>query len=161
MRFPTPGNVSSGNRSLPKSGKPAVGTAPEVAPVLPPAGMTDDDAHFAPDKPCRDHIVRRIRKVPVRRRPAGTAAFEVNPVVARFLPRLRVLSAVGSRSRRRAVRRQGRQEMSGAEGTRNESSGDPRRVPWGPVLFGATLLALLAFFYWLLIYSGGVPAHRG
>lgn len=51
--------------------------------------------------------------------------------------------------------------MSGAEGTRNESSGAPRRVPWGPVLFGATLLALLAFFYWLLIYSGGVPAHRG
>lgn len=50
--------------------------------------------------------------------------------------------------------------MSGVGGAAN--SGEARKgVPWGPVLFWATLLSLLGFFYWLLIYSGGVPAHGG
>jgi hypothetical protein len=30
---------------------------------------------------------------------------------------------------------------------------------WGPKLFFGTLVAVLAFFYWLLIYSGGVTGH--
>jgi hypothetical protein len=32
---------------------------------------------------------------------------------------------------------------------------------WGPRLFFITLAAVLAFFYWLLIYSGGVTVHHG
>ncbi len=32
---------------------------------------------------------------------------------------------------------------------------------WGPKLFYGTLVAILAFFYWLLIYSGGVAVHHG
>lgn len=32
---------------------------------------------------------------------------------------------------------------------------------WGPKLFIATLVGLLVFFYWLLIYSGGVVVHHG
>lgn len=32
---------------------------------------------------------------------------------------------------------------------------------WGPLLFIGTLLAVLGFFYWLLIYSGGVGGHGG
>jgi hypothetical protein len=30
---------------------------------------------------------------------------------------------------------------------------------WGPKLFFGTLAAVLGFFYWLLIYSGGVTGH--
>ncbi|MCU7918847.1 MAG: hypothetical protein KZQ99_10565 [Candidatus Thiodiazotropha sp. (ex Dulcina madagascariensis)] len=32
---------------------------------------------------------------------------------------------------------------------------------WGSKLFIAVLSAILAFFYWLLIYSGGVSVHHG
>ena len=32
---------------------------------------------------------------------------------------------------------------------------------WGPKLFIAALVAILGFFYWLLIYSGGVTVHHG
>ena len=32
---------------------------------------------------------------------------------------------------------------------------------WGPKLFIGTLVVILAFFYWLLIYSGGVTVHHG
>lgn len=32
---------------------------------------------------------------------------------------------------------------------------------WGLKLFFATLVGLLVFFYWLLIYSGGVVPHHG
>ncbi len=32
---------------------------------------------------------------------------------------------------------------------------------WGKKLFFGTLIALLVFFYWLLIYSGGVTASHG
>ncbi|MCU7865500.1 MAG: hypothetical protein KZQ92_16160 [Candidatus Thiodiazotropha sp. (ex Lucinoma borealis)] len=32
---------------------------------------------------------------------------------------------------------------------------------WGSKLFIAVLIAILAFFYWLLIYSGGVTVHHG
>ncbi|MCP4285106.1 MAG: hypothetical protein GY792_11730 [Gammaproteobacteria bacterium] len=32
---------------------------------------------------------------------------------------------------------------------------------WGPKLFLATVVAVLAFFYWLLIFSGGVTVHHG
>ena len=34
-------------------------------------------------------------------------------------------------------------------------------VSWGPKLFAATLAVVLVFFYWLLIYSGGVTVHHG
>ncbi len=36
-----------------------------------------------------------------------------------------------------------------------------RRRSWGPKLFLATLFAILVFFYWLLIYSGGVTVQHG
>ncbi len=32
---------------------------------------------------------------------------------------------------------------------------------WGKKLFLGTLIALLVFFYWLLVYSGGVTVHHG
>ena len=32
---------------------------------------------------------------------------------------------------------------------------------WGAKLFLGTLLAVLAFFWWLVIYSGGVVGHHG
>ena len=32
---------------------------------------------------------------------------------------------------------------------------------WGPKLFLGVLVAVLLFFYWLLIYSGGVTVHHG
>jgi hypothetical protein len=32
---------------------------------------------------------------------------------------------------------------------------------WGKTLFVATLVAILVFFWWLLIYSGGVSGHHG
>ncbi|HHH49326.1 MAG TPA: hypothetical protein ENK51_10635 [Gammaproteobacteria bacterium] len=32
---------------------------------------------------------------------------------------------------------------------------------WGPKLFWVTLVLILAFFWWLLIYSGGVEIHHG
>ena len=32
---------------------------------------------------------------------------------------------------------------------------------WGKKLFLGTLVAVLGFFYWLLIYSGGVTVHHG
>ncbi|MEW8305610.1 MAG: hypothetical protein G8D66_08365 [gamma proteobacterium symbiont of Ctena orbiculata] len=40
-------------------------------------------------------------------------------------------------------------------------SSDPDSATWGPKLFIAVLIALLAFFYWLLIYSGGVTIDHG
>ncbi len=48
-----------------------------------------------------------------------------------------------------------RPEESGRTGGGGEKS------TWGPRLFIGTLVALLAFFYWLLIYSGGVVVHHG
>ena len=32
---------------------------------------------------------------------------------------------------------------------------------WGSKLFFVTLVAVLVFFWWLLIYSGGVTIHHG
>ncbi|WP_456380887.1 hypothetical protein [Thiolapillus sp.] len=32
---------------------------------------------------------------------------------------------------------------------------------WGKKLFFGTLVTLLVFFYWLLIYSGGVTVDHG
>lgn len=34
-------------------------------------------------------------------------------------------------------------------------------VSWGPKLFWATLMVVLVFFWWLLIYSHGVEVHHG
>lgn len=38
---------------------------------------------------------------------------------------------------------------------------DRLRSNWGSLLFYATLIASLVFFWWLLIYSGGVTIHHG
>ncbi|MCP3868446.1 MAG: hypothetical protein GY703_10185 [Gammaproteobacteria bacterium] len=38
---------------------------------------------------------------------------------------------------------------------------DLKKVTWGPKLFLGALVAILIFFYWLLIYSGGVTVHHG
>ncbi|MES9923819.1 MAG: hypothetical protein ABW152_07005 [Candidatus Thiodiazotropha endolucinida] len=40
-------------------------------------------------------------------------------------------------------------------------SADPDSSSWGPKLFIAVLIAVLLFFYWLLIYSGGVTIDHG
>jgi hypothetical protein len=48
--------------------------------------------------------------------------------------------------------------------TTEEKKRDERgaaRSDWGPKLFIGTFVALLAFFYWLLIYSGGVVISHG
>ncbi|MCP3662128.1 MAG: hypothetical protein GY696_06470 [Gammaproteobacteria bacterium] len=38
---------------------------------------------------------------------------------------------------------------------------DSGETSWGPKLFAGAMVALLGFFYWLLIYSGGVTMHHG
>ncbi len=38
---------------------------------------------------------------------------------------------------------------------------DQPKHSWGPKLFVSAFIAILAFFYWLLIYSGGVTVHHG
>ncbi len=44
----------------------------------------------------------------------------------------------------------------------NASAGGGLLKPgWGPKLFVAVLLAILVFFWWLLIWSGGVDPHHG
>ncbi|MEA3278260.1 MAG: hypothetical protein U9Q81_23810 [Pseudomonadota bacterium] len=35
------------------------------------------------------------------------------------------------------------------------------RPGWGPKLFLGALVAILVFFWWLLIWSGGVDPHHG
>ena len=49
-------------------------------------------------------------------------------------------------------------EKPDENGTGRSDSG---KVTWGPKLFFGTLAALLLFFYWLLIYSGGITVHHG
>ena len=50
--------------------------------------------------------------------------------------------------------------MSTPSNDRNDQA-KSQEGSWGPKLFLATLVALLAFFYWLLIYSGGVTVNHG
>ena len=49
-----------------------------------------------------------------------------------------------------------------ADKPEEKSDGQPDggKVSWGPRLFLGALVALLVFFYWLLIYSGGVTVHH-
>ena len=42
----------------------------------------------------------------------------------------------------------------------SESGAEPK-FSWGAILFSATLVAVLVFFWWLLIESGGVSGHHG
>jgi len=42
-----------------------------------------------------------------------------------------------------------------------ESSLNNEQSKWGVRLFVGTLFAILVFFWWLLIYSGGVSGHHG
>ena len=44
---------------------------------------------------------------------------------------------------------------------KNSDRPDSGRVTWGPKLFLGAVAAVLAFFYWLLIYSGGVTVYHG
>jgi len=43
----------------------------------------------------------------------------------------------------------------------DESSIGDAPSNWGARLFVATLFAILVFFWWLLIYSGGAVGHHG
>ena len=43
---------------------------------------------------------------------------------------------------------------------KSDNKGNEERH-WGPKLFIGVLVAILVFFYWLLIYSGGVTVHHG
>lgn len=49
------------------------------------------------------------------------------------------------------------QESNEQESTATDSG----TTSWGPKLFWGALLAILGFFYWLVIYSGGVVVHHG
>ena len=54
--------------------------------------------------------------------------------------------------------------MSQQSGDQAKAGAEPTgksRDTWGPKLFYGVLFAILAFFYWLLIYSGGVVVHHG
>lgn len=42
-----------------------------------------------------------------------------------------------------------------------EAESGSGHASWGPKLFIGVLVAVLGFFYWLLIYSGGVVVHHG
>jgi len=44
---------------------------------------------------------------------------------------------------------------------KNSGRPDSGRVTWGPKLFLGAVAVVLAFFYWLLIYSGGVTVYHG
>ncbi|MEN8180875.1 MAG: hypothetical protein ABFS39_19980 [Pseudomonadota bacterium] len=51
-----------------------------------------------------------------------------------------------------------------AETPEENETGQPaseKENNWGPKLFIGVLAAILVFFYWLLIYSGGVTVHHG
>jgi len=48
----------------------------------------------------------------------------------------------------------GEQEQSG------QWESDSNEVTWGWKLFVGTLIAVLTFFWWLLIYSGGVVVQH-
>jgi hypothetical protein len=57
-----------------------------------------------------------------------------------------------------------RQEMSMAETPEEREAmqaASKKEQNWGPKLFVGVLVAILVFFYWLLIYSGGVTVHHG
>jgi len=41
-----------------------------------------------------------------------------------------------------------------------EEKQDSGVTTWGPKLFIGAIVAVLLFFYWLLIYSGGVTVHH-
>jgi len=43
----------------------------------------------------------------------------------------------------------------------NYTDSEPGTINWGPALFLATLAGVLVFFWWMLIYSGGVEVHHG
>ncbi|MDH3355193.1 MAG: hypothetical protein OEL79_08280 [Chromatiales bacterium] len=43
----------------------------------------------------------------------------------------------------------------------NEKRDEPQKSSWGPKLFTATLVGILIFFWWVLIYSGGIVVHHG
>lgn len=47
------------------------------------------------------------------------------------------------------------------EADTSRSTLDRLKSNWGSLLFFATLVASLVFFWWLLIYSGGVEIHHG
>ncbi len=51
--------------------------------------------------------------------------------------------------------------MNKASDEQQPTTPDSGANTWGPKLFWAALLAILVFFYWLLIYSGGVVVQHG
>ncbi|MEN8180291.1 MAG: hypothetical protein ABFS39_16950 [Pseudomonadota bacterium] len=51
--------------------------------------------------------------------------------------------------------------MSEAPNDNSPEQPKSESTTWGPKLFIAALVAILAFFYWLLIYSGGVTVNHG
>ncbi len=51
--------------------------------------------------------------------------------------------------------------MTHKEDENNTAEKSRPKQSWGPKLFISAFLAILVFFYWLLIYSGGVTVHHG
>jgi hypothetical protein len=47
--------------------------------------------------------------------------------------------------------------MNGKKERTTDSAGE---VTWGPKLFAGAFVAVLVFFWWLLIYSHGVTPHH-
>jgi hypothetical protein len=48
--------------------------------------------------------------------------------------------------------------MSAQEEASRNSPGS-EKVTWGPVLFYGVLIAVLVFFWWMVIYPHGVAGH--
>jgi hypothetical protein len=51
--------------------------------------------------------------------------------------------------------------MTNKQSVTEPDSVNTEKKSWGSILFFATLIAVLVFFWWLLIYSGGVSVHHG
>ncbi len=51
-------------------------------------------------------------------------------------------------------------DMTAAANDADEAPAPEDGATWGPKLFWITLVLILVFFWWLLIYSGGVEVHH-
>lgn len=50
---------------------------------------------------------------------------------------------------------------AGKQDDKTQTTGSQDGSTWGPKLFWGILVLMLVFFWWLLIYSGGVEIQHG
>ena len=54
-----------------------------------------------------------------------------------------------------------RQQTDNQSTKSSTNAGGSGEASWGPKLFLGVFVLVLVFFWWLLIYSGGVSGHHG